>query len=78
MTFSWTNITRAPYISLAKLLFPSRLHTPCRHCAVRHAIPPPTSQTSSCRCINLNIITFDLSLNYLNIATTNKDVDVEE
>ena len=54
MTFSCTNIKcGAPYISLAKLLFPSHLHTPYRHGTVRHAIPSPTSQTPSCRSIKL-------------------------
>jgi len=51
---------------------------PVLTCTVPHAIPPPTSQTTSRRYINLNIITFDLFLNYLNMSTTNMDVGIEE
>jgi len=51
---------------------------PIRHCTERQVIPPPTSQTTSRRSINLNIITFDLFLNYLDMATTNIDRGIEE
>ena len=78
MTFTCINITCAPYISRANLLFSSHLHTPSRRCAVHHAIPSPTSQTTSRRYINLRIITFDLFLNYLNMSTTNIDRNIEE